>query len=229
MSNKIRFAAIAVAGALALTAVVAAGTAKHHTRSVHVNSPEVYSRTSVERVLGQPKAPNVYAQPTTQTKPLQRRGSALEVIMENFDAGVMVLIVHTVAKHPKEVIQLIKNGVFWITKGRGQIAATPSDGTCIADWHWFQYDSEHGCSDRTGIFWEYNNSNGRLYNTYTGGDMFAWGTNNGRHTSTKYPPYDWHTWTWGYICANSSCSQVYGTYWPLYNHQSSMLSDGYKP
>ena len=40
-----------------------------------------------------------------------------------------------------------------------------------------------------------------------------------------YPPTDWYTWTWGYVCANSSCSEVYGKYWALYNSQSHMISD----
>jgi hypothetical protein len=213
--------------ALAVTGIVGAGPAHHAGAARSPGGPAVVSASQIEAVLGKPSAPNQYPSAVVPdgTRPLVS-DSATDVILEGVLSGELVLIIQAVAQNPKEIFEMIKNGIYKVIKGKGYFFSAPNDGKCIGGFHWNVYDREADCTDKTGIFWEYDSSTGSLYDTHTGGDMFAWGDNDGRHTSTLWPPSDWHTWTYGYICANSSCSKVYGTYWPLYNHQSKALSDG---
>ena len=173
----------------------------------------------------------MYAQPMVQrrTKPL-RRDSNIDIILDGTAVSMIAMIIHYVAKHPTEVFELIKNGIYKII-GKSHIVETaPNDGRCVADWHWDQYASDQSCSDKTGVFWEFNPNNGRFYNTYDGGNLFAWGDTSGRHTSTHYyshwPASDWKTWWYSYLCANKSCSETYGIIAYLKNHSSEGLSNG---
>ena len=233
MNTRMRLTAVAAAGALVAASLIAAGSV-HHARQARVSVPAVVSRASIERVLGTSGAhrgPNVYARPATQkTQPLRRvNDSNLDVILDGVIVGQILMIFHYVAHHPKEVFEMVKNGIFKLIGKNYVVETAPNDGRCVADWHWNQYASDGGCTDKTGIFWEFNSGNGRFYNTYTGGNLFAWGDTSGRHTSTHYyshwPISDWKTWWYEYICANKSCTEVYGVAY-LKNHNSEGLSNG---
>jgi hypothetical protein len=235
-TTRMRLAAVIAAGALVAASIIAAGSV-HHARQFHAEAPMVVSRASREKLLGTSGAhqgPNIYAQPMAQgkTKPLRVHvaDSNLQVILDGTIIGYILMITHYVAHHPKEVFQLIKNGIFKVIGKNKFVESAPNDGRCVADWHWDQYAEDGSCSDKTGIFWEFNPNNGRFYNTYTGGNLFAWGDTSGRHTSTywynRWPSSLWKTWWYSYICANSTCTKTYGIVAYLKNHNSEGLSNG---
>ena len=228
MNTRLRLIAIITSGALATTGVVAASPSA---RARNINGPAVTSASQLEKVLGQPGAPNLYVARVVKqinAKPLsERRNQVIDVILETAAGGMLVEIIKKAAEvDGKEVFRMVKNAIFKVVGGKGELIPNAGDGECLASWGRNIYSIQSPCSRPHAIFWEYNtNGEGHLWNTYTKGDLISYTDRSGSHTTTTWPRRDWYTWTWGYICANQSCSQVYGVYWTLYNHQSEDLSD----
>lgn len=230
MKARIRLTAVTAAMAVAALFVTGAGTppdTAHQTmRSAHaadapvlVAGEELDTPAEVEEVLGQPGLPAVY--PTVDTTIEPDVPGAIENILETAAGGYLVIVATYVSN---KLFKIVKK---FIAKGPGthqKLYQNAGDGRCLADFTKGQITYLANCGDKTGIFWSYSGE-GKLWNNDTGDMLTASSTTDGTKLYDWYPPTDWYTWTWGYVCANSSCSEVYGEYWALYNSQSHMISD----
>ena len=127
-----------------------------------------------------------------------------------------------------KVFKLIKDYI-WVAKGKhAGLWQNAGDGRCIADWYKGQITQLGNCADKTGVYWTYS-SEGKLWDNNTHDMLTASSATDGTKLYDWYPPHDWYTWTWGYVCANSSCSEVWGIYWALYNSQTHFISDTTAP
>lgn len=230
MDTRIRLTAVTAAMAVAVLSVTGAGMppdATHQTmRSAHaadapvlVAGEELDTPAEVAEVLGQPGLPEIY--PTVDTTIEPDVPGAIEAVLEQVTGGVLTTaVVYGSAK----LFKIVKKYIEKDTSSGDKLYENAGDGRCLADFSKGQITYLANCGDKTGIFWSYSGE-GKLWNNYTGDMLTASSATDGTKLYDTYPPSDWHTWTWGYVCANSSCSEVYGEYWALYNSQSHEISD----
>jgi hypothetical protein len=227
---RIRLIAVTTAMAVAALFVTGAGmppdTAHQTMRSAHaadapvlVIGEELDTPAEAEEVLGQPGLPAVY--PTVDTSTQPDIPGAIETVLENVAGGVLTT---AVVYAGTKLFKIVKKYIWKGTGTHQKLYQNAGDGRCLADFTKGQITYLANCSDKTGIYWSYSGE-GKLWNNHTGDMLTASSNNNGTKLYDWYPPTDWYTWTWGYVCANSSCSEVYGEYWALYNSQSHMISD----
>jgi hypothetical protein len=145
-------------------------------------------------------------------------------IIDAVIGGVIVWTAQVVANNPT-VYKFVKK---YILKGLGtrqKLTTNAGDGGCMADFGTGLTDYLANCTDRHGIFWEWQ-SNLTLYNTYTGGVNIATSLNDGTKLYTWSSPKDWYTWTYDDVCDPAGCNvHFYGIDWILYNAQGSGISD----
>jgi hypothetical protein len=234
MNARIRLTVLVAAIALVAPLVMGAGTAQ--ARPVHLTGQERVSsaprlvvgetlRTlaELEEILGKPRLAAVF--PTLAGKTAQpavrRIPGVIENILEGAAGGVLV---DAIKYGGKKLFKVIKKYVLKGTGKHAKLYENRGDGRCMADFSKGQITRLASCSDKTGIYWSFS-SKGRLWDNHTGDMLTASSNKNGTKLYDWYPAHDWHTWTWGEVCANSSCSELYGIYWALYNSQSHKISD----
>ena len=230
MSSRIRTIAVIVAAALSLLAVTAAAVpAKAPRAGPRAGSTMLTTQAEVERALG-PPAGTIYIAPGRVERsggvgPRTPATSNITIVLDGVSSGVIVAVIQQVASHPKVVVKLVKK---YILKGTGKhirLVANAGDGDCIADFHEGSADSLANCGDKHGIFWTYS-SEGKLWDTYTGGMNIASSLKTGTKLYTEWPAKDWYTWTYDDICASAGCNKAfYGVDWILYNAQGHGISD----